>query len=80
MIPLLAIEKALTQDSMNMGIPLQKVSCSVDGKDGAARRIRCGAPRQCVLHGLLDGLKGTSQNQLQKPPVAEQNPVDRFGD
>jgi len=29
---------------------------------------------------LTDGLEGTSQNQLQKPSVAEQNPADRETD
>jgi len=43
MKPPLAIEEALAHDPMNMGILLQKVSCSMDGKDGATRRARCAA-------------------------------------
>ena len=41
----LAIEKTFTHDPMTMGIPLQKVSCGVDGEDGAT-----GCPRSAVLH------------------------------
>jgi len=37
----LAIEEALAHDPMNTGIPLQKVSRGVDGKDGATRRACC---------------------------------------
>jgi len=72
----LAIEKALAHDPMNMEIPLQKVSRGVDGKDGATG-CACGAvPGQ----GLLESFKGTSRNQLQKPPVAKHNPANRLGD
>jgi len=50
----LAIEEALTHDPMNMGIPLQKVSCGVDGKDGTTRHARCAVPGQGLLHDPLD--------------------------
>jgi len=76
----LAIEEALTYDPMNIGIPLQKIARGVDGKDGTTRRARYAVPGQGLLHGPLDRLKDRSRIQLQKQPIAKQNPSDCLGD